>query len=228
MTKFTIHRLLSLKKSTEERINDLLVKTQFVAYKQGQKDNINGVPITKVEEGIKSDYQRLNDLISNYIKLKSALLTSNAGIRGDNINVEKCIVNGKEYTMAELIFVSDEVYGNNKHKAAFKTRLLAKLKQDYSMVLSKIENQNKKIESDIKDYLNKATSSDKTLSAEDIKKRSEIFHADGDYIMVDPLNIKEVIDKLETEIKAFKTDCDATISENNALTVVELDLTSVD
>lgn len=227
MAKFTIHRLLSLKKSTEERINDILCKTQFVAYKQGQKDNINGVPVKKVEECIRTDYQKVNDLISNYIKLKSALLSSNAGIQ-NTTEVKKVTVDGKEYTMAELIFVSDEIYGNNKHKSAFKSKLLNKLKQDYSVVLSRIENQNNRIEADIKDYLNKASASDKTLSAEDIKKRSEIFHADGDYIMVDPLNIKEVIDKLEAEIKAFKTDCDATISENNALTTVELDLTSTD
>jgi hypothetical protein len=55
-----------------------------------------------------------------------------------------------------------------------------------------------------------------------------MFHEDSDMHLVDPLNLKEVIEKLEADIKAFRVDCDATMSEQNALTTVTVDLTNVD
>ena len=53
-----------------------------------------------------------------------------------------------------------------------------------------------------------------------------MFHADGDFSLIDLLNLRDKIEKLETEIEQFRTDCDAVISEQNALTTVEIDLTT--
>lgn len=226
MAKYSIHRILSLKKTTAERINEVLQSGKFIAIKQGNKNQVNGVSISSIEEEIKSTYQKITSLMSNYEKLKSALLSSNAGIV-EGTEVARISVAGKEYSLSELIAVSDDIYGNKKHRDAFKPRLLETLKHDYTQALAKVEKQNLKVENDIKDYLSKATSTDKAMSAEDIKKRSEIFHQDGDYSLIDPLNLKEIIQKLEQEITKFRHECDATMSEHNALTFVEIDLTDV-
>ena len=226
MAKYSIHRILSLKKTTAERINEVLQSGKFIAIKQGNKNQVNGVSISSVEDGIKSNYQKIISLMSNYEKLKSALLSSNAGII-EGTEVARISVAGKEYSLSELIAVSDDIYGNKKHRDAFKPRLLEALKQAYTQALAKVERQHLKVENDIKEYLSKATSTDKAMSTDDIKKRSEIFHQDGDYSLIDPLNLKEVIQKLEKEIIQFRHECDATMSEHNALTFVEIDLTDI-
>ena len=226
MSKYSIHRILSLKKTTAERIDQVIQSGKFIAIRQGKKEQVNGVPISSIEEEIKSSYQKITSLLSNYEKLKSALLSSNAGIV-EGTEVEKISVAGKEYSLSELIAVSDDIYGNKKHKNAFKPRLLETLRAAYVQAIRKVEQQNQRVEQDIKDYLAKATTTDKAMSAEDIKKRSEIFHQDGDYSLIDPLNLKEVIQNLEQEITQFRHECDATMSEHNALTFVEIDLTDV-
>jgi hypothetical protein len=226
--KLTVHRALALKKTTEERISNIISSgDMFIATRQGRKTTINGVPVEKVESDIRARYDKIQQLISNYLKLKKALLQSNAGLNG-NEQVRTVTVAGKEYTMAELIDASDNVYGNKKHCRAFLPMLLMVLKTNYSDATRRVERAHEKVEQDIKDYLAKAAGADKALSSDDIKKRSEMFHEDGDMHLVDPLNLKEVIEKLEADIKEFRVDCDATMSEQNALTTVKVDLTNVD
>ena len=225
--KFTIHRLLSLKKSTAERIENSIRAKGFIDIRQGRRDNVNGVPISKIEIDIKSRYQKILALISNYEKIKSALLCSNSGI-DPNAEIHRIEVAGKRYSMAELISASDEIYGNKKHPNGFKSMFLIALRSSNTDAIQKIETQNQRVEDDIKDYLERSADSDKSMSADEIRKRSEIFHQDRDFSLIDPLDLKDKIDKLSMEITNFREECDAAISEHNALTTVEIDLTNID
>ena len=226
MEKLSIHRALALKKTTADRLLSELENALLIDIRQGNKSTLRGMSIEDIEKQIIASYQKINQLISNYVKIKSALLQSNAGIRGNAENIHRVRVGNGEYTMAELIFMSDEVYGNRRHKDAFKQQFLDKMKKSYSTASFKVDRQFQKIEDDIKDYLSNAVSSDKGLSNEEIKKRADMFHADGDFSLIDPLNLRDKIEKLETEIEQFRTECDAVISEQNALTTVEIDLTT--
>lgn len=225
--KYTLHRALTLKKTTAERIEKEINSAVFIAVRQGKKGTINGVPVEKVEQDIRSAYQRIQQLISNYATLKSAILRSNAGVQ-DPATIKKVTVAGKQYTMAELISASDEIYGNRKHSNAFYSRLLYCMKNAYADVLSKVEKQHERVEANIRDYLAKAAASDKGMTSEEIKRRSDMFHEDGDFVIVDPLGLKDIIDKLDSEIKEFRADADATISEQNALNTIDIDLTVID
>jgi hypothetical protein len=228
MSQLTIHRALALKKTTEERISNEIVNAKYIEIRQGKKGTIKGDPVEKVESNIRASFDKINQLISNYGRLKAAILQSNAGVRSIPEDLHKVTVAGKDYTMAELISASDEIYGNKKHRNAFKAFLLTAMKNAYADATRRIETQHERIESDIKDYLAKAAATDKGMTSDEIKKRSDMFHEDGDYVLVDPLNLKEAIEKLEAEIKTFRADCDATMSEQNALTTIEVDLTDVD
>lgn len=225
--KYTLHRALTLKKTTADRIDKEISSAVFIAVRQGKKGTINGVPVEKVEQDIKSSYQKIRQLISNYATLKAAILHSNAGVQ-DPATVKKVTVAGKQYTMAELISASDELYGNRKHSNAFYARLLYAMRNAYSDVINKVEKQHERVEANIRDYLAKAAASDKGMTSEEIKRRSDMFHEDGDFVIVDPLGLKDVIDKLDAEIKEFRTDADATMSEQNALNTIDVDLTTVD
>lgn len=225
--KYTLHRALTLKKTTADRIDREINSAVFIAVRQGKKGTINGVPVEKVEQDIRSSYQKIRQLISNYAILKAAILRSNAGVQ-DPATVKKVTVAGKQYTMAELISASDELYGNRKHPNAFYARLLYTMRNAYSDVINKVEKQHERVEANIRDYLAKAAASDKGMTSEEIKKRSDMFHEDGDFVIVDPLGLKNVIEKLDAEIKEFRTDADATMSEQNALNTIDVDLTTVD
>lgn len=225
--KYSIHRALALKKTTEERIVKAIVNAKFIEVRQGKRSTINGVPIENIEKDIHADFDKIQSLISNYIKLKSALLFSNAGIRETPQDLHTVEVAGKSYTMAELISASDEVYGNKKHPDAFKARLLQAMRTAYSQAIRRVDTQHENVEKLIKDYLDKTAANEKGMTSEEIRERSEMFHADRDFSLVDPLNLKEAIEKLDEEIRKFRADCDATMSEQNAMTQIDVDLTEI-
>lgn len=222
--KYSIHRLLALKKTTYSRILDLLREAKFISAYKGLQDNVNGVPVTKIEEEIKANYQKLNDLISNYKKIKIALLNSNAGAP-DQANLKKVTVCGNDYTMSELIFLSDEVYGNAKHPGAIYQQVIKTFNSQYVNIINRIENQYQQVENKIQNYLNQLGGDGKAQSVKDIEDRSALFHRDGDLHMIDPINLKDVIEKLKKELGDFVLEADASISENNAMTFVDIDLT---
>ena len=221
--KYSIHRLLALKKTTWARIQDILRNAKFISAYKGVQDNVNGVPVTKIEEEIKANYQKLENLISNYQKIKIALLNSNAGAP-DPATLKKVEVCGEKYTMSELIFLSDEIYGNQNHTVAAYPMMIKTMSYQYTDMLTRIESEYQKVENKITAYLNQV-GGEKAQSTKDLEERSAMFHRDGDLHMIDPLNLKEKIDNLQNKLDKFIVEADASISESNALTVVELDLT---
>lgn len=221
--KYSIHRLLALRKSTMERIKDEITNATFISTVQGKSRTINGVLVKEVESGILSSYQKINGLISNYQKIKSALLRSNAGITAET-DVTRYEVAGNWYTMAELIDTFDNVYGNKRH-TGFKEILINVMTQQYNVAVKKVETQKQRVEEQIRDYFAKAATNDKQLSTDDIAKRTQMFKEDGELRLVDPLGLQKEIEKIRNEINRFKDECDATMSEQNATTVVEVDLT---
>ena len=226
MAEYSVHRLLSLKKSTEQRIRKLIQESKFISYRQGNKKTVGGVAVEEIEKEIQSSWQKIESLMSNFSKIKFALLTSNAGISKDT-EVKKVKVAGKDYTMAELIATSDELYGNSNHHGLY-PQLLNIMKNQYATTTKTVDSQHDKIEQQLKDYLAKSVGNDKSVSADEIAQRSKVFHQDGDYVLIDPLNIAKKIKILQDEIETFKQECDATLSEQNALTTVSIDLTTIE
>ena len=127
--------------------------------------------------------------------------------------------------MSELIFPSDEVYGNAKHPGAIYQQVIKTFNSQYVSVINRIENQYQQVENKIQNYLNQLGGDGKAQSVKDIEDRSTLFHRDGDLHMIDPINLKDVIEQLKKELGDFVLEADASISENNAMTFVDIDLT---
>ena len=227
--KYSIHRVLALRKSTIDRIDKSIGNLKFIDIAQGKSKKIKGVDIEDVKKSIIDNWNRVESLINNYIKIKRALLASNAGISSDTI-VETVQIMGHNYTMAELIDIMQNVYGlNGSHfSRGYKDRLLTEIMSQYNEALNKVEMQKQRVDDQIRDYLMKAAQNDKQLSTEDIEKRTQMFKEDGEYQLIDPLNLKSRIEKLSKEIQQFRDECDAIMSEHNALTVLEIDLADID
>lgn len=226
----SVHRALAMVKTTRERLTrDILYAQEgaFITVRQSKKSTINGIPVADVEREIQGNWDKITQLTHNLRELKLALINSNAGI-SDPSALQRMKVAGKNYTLAELIAVSDQIYGNKKSKG-IKDMLLSKIRTEYAQAIKKVEKQHDKIEADVKAYLNQIAGSDKqAMTSEETQKTIELFHANGDYVLVDPLNLNKKIEELEAEINQFKLESDAAMSEHNALTILKVDLTTVD
>lgn len=60
-----------------------------------------------------------------------------------------------------------------------------------------------------------------------IEATSKMLHEQKAPRIIAPLKISDKINALENEIETFRTEADAILSEQNALTTIELDLTEV-
>jgi hypothetical protein len=67
-----------------------------------------------------------------------------------------------------------------------------------------------------------AVSSDRIQKESDYEKLSGPFREDNILNLVDPLRLKEKIDKLDLEIDTFLNDVDYALSESNAITKIEV------
>ena len=237
--QYTVHRALSMLKTTKARIEkELSSNYSFIRVARGQEDNIRGVAVSDIERYIQGSYDRITALINNYTKIKSAVIRSNAGIQFDAENIRKVPIMGLSLTVAEIIDMSDVVYGkaksgNGNKPKGFKAALLAKLKQDYAEAQSEFDDLQEKADDEVRQYLNalsvKRTDNDEVDASAKatIEATSRMLHEQKDPRFIDPLKIADKIMALENEIENFRTEADAVLSEQNALTMVEIDLTEI-
>lgn len=231
--EYTIHRVLSMIKTTEARIDKELsdAKSAWVRVAKGQEDNISGVSIKEIKRDIQSHYDRVVALIDNYIKLKSALIRSNAGVRS-NTEVSTIKVCEKSFTVAEIIELQNKVYGRTK-KVGFKAKLLGKMRTDYAAAQRNFDVMQAKADDEVNRYINAIVGRKKDDDEADVSTKSVIeatskmLHEQKDPCFIDPLKIAEKIVALENELERFNVEADSVLSEQNALTKIEIDLVEI-
>lgn len=227
--KYTVHRALSLIKSTKSRIAKEFSEDApaWIRVARGQEDNIRGVSVEEIRREIQSHYDRVTALIENYIALKSAVVQSNAGVL-PSTELRRVSVGGKKLTVAEIIELRDTVYGV---KAGFKTTLLSKMKDDFAQAQREFDAMQKKADEEINRYLQSINSrsddeqDSKTKSI--VEATSKMLHEQKDPRLIDPLKLLNKIMALDNEIEEFLTEADSVLSEQNALTTIELNLAEI-
>ncbi len=227
--KYTVHRALSLIKSTKSRIEKEFSEDApaWIRVARGQEDSIRGVSVEEIRREIQSHYDRVTALIENYIALKSAVVQSNAGVL-PGTELRKVSVGGKKLTVAEIIELRDTVYGG---KAGFKSTLLSKMKNDFLQAQREFDDMQEKADEEISRYLQSINSrgddeqDSKTKSI--VEATSKMLHEQKDPRLIDPLKLVGKITALDNEIEEFLTEADSVLSEQNALTTIELNLAEI-
>ena len=227
--KYTVHRALSLIKSTKSRIEKEFSEDApaWIRVARGQEDSIRGVSVEEIRREIQSHYDRVTALIENYIALKSAVVQSNAGVL-PGTELRKVSVGGKKLTVAEIIELRDTVYGG---KAGFKSTLLSKMKNDFLQAQREFDDMQEKADEEISRYLQSINSrgddeqDSKTKSI--VEATSKMLHEQKDPRLIDPLKLAGKITALDNEIEEFLTEADSVLSEQNALTTIELNLAEI-
>lgn len=235
--KYTVHRALAMLKTTKARIaKELASEEAFIRVARGQEDNIRGVALKDIERDIQGRYDRITALINNYIKVKAAVVKSNAGILPGS-ELRTVPIMGQPLTIAEIIDLNEMVYGNGrtgKNKTlGFKPQFLAKLKRDYVEAQQEFDEMQERTDNEISQYVktvfDKKKDSDETDAAtkDIIEATTKALQDKKAPRFVDPLKISDKIAKLENEIETFNVEADSALSEQNALTTIDIDLTEI-
>lgn len=207
MSKLTLHRALTELKTIDDRIEKAIDSIEPIGSKQNDK-LVNGFYKQEdFEEKAKSTYQSIIDLIERKNKLKCAIVDANA--------VTKVKVAGKEMTIADAI--------NFKLLIDYEKDLLEQLKVQNQEVKSGIEKKNAQVEQNALQLAQSALQKDNVkISDNDAIAITEPYIKKNSYELVDPLKIETKIQELEEEITNFESDVDSTLSEVNAVTVIEI------
>lgn len=210
--EISITRALNTLKLLDSKINKQTGQVQFVETKKSKETKVRNGMMT-VEEftaSVKADFQSVKDLIEQRKKLKSAIVKSNAETMVRIAEVE--------YSVADAI--------ERKASIEYEKTLLGKLKQNFALATNKIESYNEKLECDIQrmvdNFVGKDSKDNKDV-VETAQKMADNKRDNEKMVFVDPLEIRTLIDKMETEIMEFESEVDLALSEQNARTMIDFE-----
>ena len=205
--KMSLHRVLSELKLIDKKINDKISSLELITVKKGDKllRNINEEEFIK---NAKSSYASVEALIERRCNLKNALIIANAN---------NCVsINGRTLTIAEAI--------DYKNITEYKKNLLKVLKDQYSRAIRNYENEDLKNNNALEELIKTAVGNKNDNSESDalIKAMTDGYMSRNTLSYVDPISIKNQIDKLQSEIDEFDSEIDSVLSEANARVTVEV------
>ena len=187
MRKITLNEALGKLNILNDRIYKKTNEGIFVGYMKKKATTEQSTRLSKEEFGkkAKASLESVTDLIKQRNDIKSKLVQANA-----ETHLE---VAGKDYTIATAI--------ERKNSIGYEKNLLSKLKSDYNKVIDIIEKEDIKVKSKLENKIDIILGSGDRKDSKDlidtITKKSEL--EDG-YVIVDPLNLKTIIDEMEEDI----------------------------
>lgn len=195
----TVTRALVELKTVDRRIKKAREGCVLVTYKSGSEDT----PKNKITE---SKLQQVTDLIERRKALKAAIVKSNA--------ITAVKIGDREYTVAEAI--------ERKSSIAYEKDLLRDMKVQLGNVTRQVEVFNEKVQTKLDGMLEKSFGSNQKANADELKAFSESYLRSNRAEIVDPLDLGERIEKLETKIVDFEAEVDLVLSESNATTTIQV------
>jgi hypothetical protein len=205
--EMSITRGLAELKLLDKRIEKAIHSTNYAGACVGKKPITPYTSNEQFENEVRSAYQSVQDLINRRQTIKSAIVDSNAK------TVVK--IGETEMTVAEAI--------ERKSSIEYDKTLLGKLKSDYNNTLVQIERHNENVNNKLDKHLETIFGKDGKDKTGEMESVSKAFKAENEAKLVDPLKIKEVIDKLEYEIDEFENECDFVLSESNTITKITIE-----
>lgn len=205
--KLSLHRALAELKMLNKRILSSINDKQYVTYQIGEEKPKGYQSTKEFEELAAAGYQSVTDLIKRRNEIKSKLILANA--------TTKVNIAGVEMTIAEAIDQKDFI--------DYKQSLLNELKRQYSLANQMIEREKQDMENRLDKRLESDLGSkDRKNHVAEVEEITENFLKRYNPSMVDPIEIRKEMEKLEKEIHDFMLEVDAVLSEANAITTIEL------
>lgn len=206
-SKMTIHRALAELKLIDAKITKAIGEVIPAAIHQKDK-KINGhLTQEEFKAQAESKYQQANDLLERKTKIKSAIVASNS--------VTKVKIGERELTVADAI--------TEKANIVVKKQLIGTLETRHKQVVALLQENNDKVSKNCQIILEHTFGKDNTkVSKDDMEAVRKPFMEQNEFHLFDPLKIEEKINKLTLEVTTFEADVDATLSESNAVTFIQI------
>lgn len=190
------------------------VLVRFVIANKHSNEKIHGVTINEFKNSMKSDFQKVSDLIARRNAIKKAVVASNA--------VTKVKVGDTEYTVATAIEMKN-------HGMEFKNTFKKRLESQYAVAKNELDkNSGDPLEKRAENYVlsviqAQPKDSKMAVDSEAMKNLRAQYINDNTYDIIDPIGVKDAIEQLDNEISSFITEVDAALSVSNALTVLDIE-----
>lgn len=208
MERMLVTQGLNELKTLDARIYRGISAASFVATAKTSEKKVTP-NLTKEEFNVKAkaDFQSVNDLILRREKIKAAVVDSNA-----KTEVEIC---GEKYTVAKVI--------DMKNSIAYKKSLLDKMKTQFLGAESMMNKNNALMEQKIDQLVTAAYSKESktTIKPEEYSSIADPYRASNEFSLVDPLNIRDEIEKLQKHIEEFEANVDSVLQISNCVTYIE-------
>jgi cell division septum initiation protein DivIVA len=204
-TEISVTQALSEIKLLRSRIHNSLSDATFIMLKKKRSDLVD---VDKFASQARASYQSFNDLLSRYMKLKSAVVRSNA--------ITTVKIAGKTYTVADAV-------EQKRAMKLFHESLLEDMMDQYKKVKQEYDvhqfNEHQRVERLLSVELGK----DSKTNVEVVKALTDTLLAENRAEILDPLKLEERIQSLKKEIEDFQTNVDWILAESNGRTMISLD-----
>lgn len=214
--KISIHRALAQLKTTRSRFFDDIGKASFISYTVGMSGKAGSKTVAEAKEDIRSDYDRIKSLLENFRKLRMAVTRSNSGIDESTSNISYAD-SAKQMTVAEIV-------AYQTHVIPLKRALLREMTDHYNEVSRKVEVENERVSEKGMLVLTSTFGGkdSKNIPPAEVESFMETYKSNNALKLVDPLDLKSVIDKLSEEVDEDTVWADSALSEANALRTIEV------
>ena len=208
--KYSIHRGLGELKTLEKRINKEINSARFIGFKKNSatKEYNTGLVSEEFQTQAKSKLDSVRDLIDRKKKFKEAIVNSNA--------ITKVIVGTEEMTVASAI--------ERKESIQYEKQLLEQMVTQYNQAITTVQKQNDKVENAIDEKVSVMLGGENASKNSDmVKTFGENYRKENGWDVINPLELKAIIDKLDYSITTFDNEVDVILSESNATTFIEIE-----
>ena len=208
MEKMLVTIALNELKLLDSRIIKEIDRGSFIS--SAKKSSPKVSPAMSKEEFIeeaKSKFNSVKDLIERRAKIKAAIVDSNA-----KTEVE---IDGVKMTRADAI--------ERKSSINYEKLMLNELKDQLNIHTAKVNSSNYEVDNKIDSLVQAAYGKEgkNNIKQEDYDAIAKPYREANEWDIVDPLNLKDVIEEMEKRIDGFESNVDSALQISNCTTYIE-------
>lgn len=209
MAEMTVQRALNELKIIDERLSKRLAEFVVIGTKKVSEARVveTRESIVEFENRAKGVLDSVDGLLKRQQELKHAIMTSNA-----TTMIE---VAGKTYSVMTAI--------DRKRTIENEKLVVRHMRDALARAEYKVNQENDKMESYIQRQTNAMAGGDLSSKKDDyIIAFEKSYREQNSWDLVDPLKLRDLIEKREQEISMFELEIDTALTVSNAITKIEI------
>ena len=201
-----------------KKITDKISKASFVDTIKPNEEKVFAKKIDKAEYAREAEaaYQQISDLIDRFQKIDAAIVESNA-----KTEIKTSYGN---FTVAGAISLRARLRGRGAYdgEADFERKLQEKLQNEYNECVRFCDNKNSQLQLTAENMRLSILGRDAKIKDEKPLGVVEAYVKENTTELVDPLDVKKKLEKLEEKRNVLLTELDTQIKVSNATIFVEI------